>query len=211
MLKRNGQLCQRTVPDYQGRLTDAEFLAYNTGFTAVEEDFRNLLTIHESLNELERSMPHLLEVSEAPVSDFNEIVPDQDRVRWSVVAPLLKLRRTQMLLCKRIENTKTEFAVIERLDSNSELAQAIGLWQRQMTSNDPRALLQDFIEGERQTLQLYGQDIVATAKEAIEEKFPERDSSRVIGAISQRCTKTISNAEQVVPIRSPRRSEGVHV
>ena len=61
MLKRNGQPCQRTVPDYSGRLTDFEFLAYNTVFTSVEEDFKQLSAITDSLTDLERAFARVLE------------------------------------------------------------------------------------------------------------------------------------------------------
>lgn len=211
MLKRNGQPCQRTVPDYSGRLTDFEFLAYNTVFTSVEEDFKQLSAITDSLTDLERAFPRVLEASEGGVDSFNEVLPDQNGKQWSVVAPLLKLRRTELLFCKRVIEGESEFAVVERLDPNSPLAQAKGTWQLQMTSNDPRLLLQDFIEGERQTAQLYGQDIVAISREAIDEKFPDRDLSRVVKAIAERCTKQISTEEKVIPIQTRRRSEGVHV
>lgn len=211
MLKRNGQPCQRSVPDYSGRLTDFEFLAYNTVFTSVEEDFKQLSAITDSLTDLERSFPRVLEASEGAVSGFSEVVPDQMGKQWSAVAPLLKLRRTEMLFCKRVVEGENEFAVVERLDPNSPLAKAQGVWQLQMTSNDPRLLLQDFIEGERQTSQLYAQDIVAISREAIDEKFPDRDLSRVIKAIAERCSKKVSTEERVIPIQTRRRSEGVRV
>jgi hypothetical protein len=211
MLKRNGQPCQRSVPDYSGRLTDFEFLAYNTVFTSVEEDFKQLSAVTDSLTDLERSFPRVLEASEGAVGGFSEVVPDQTGKQWSVVAPLLKLRRTETLFCKRVVEGENEFAVVERLDPNSPLAKAQGVWQLQMTSNDPRLLLQDFIEGERQASQLYAQDIVGISREAIEEKFPDRDLSRVIKAIAQRCAKKVSTEERVIPIQTRRRSEGIRV
>jgi hypothetical protein len=211
MLKRNGQPCQRTVPDYSGRLTDFEFLAYNTVFTAVEEDFKQLSAITDSLTDLERSFPHLLEASEGAVESINGVVPDQTGKQWSIVAPLLKFSRTELLFCKRVVAGESEFAVVERLDPNSPLAQAKGIWQLHMTSNDPRLLLQDFMEGERQTAQLYGQDIVAISREAIDEKFPDRNLGRVVKAIAERCTKKISTEEKVIPIQTRKRAESVRV
>src|SRR4051812_33732850 len=118
MLKRNGQPCQRTVRDFTGRPTDFEFLAYNTVFTSVEEDFKQVSAITDSLTELERSFPHLLEASEGAVNSFNAVVPDQIGKQWSVVAPLLKLQRTELLFCKRVIEGENEFAVVERLDPN---------------------------------------------------------------------------------------------
>lgn len=211
MLKRNGQPCQRTVPDYSGRLTDFEFLAYNTVFSSVEEDFKQLSAITDSLTDLDRSFPRLLEASEGAADSFREVVPDQTGKQWSVVAPVLQFRRTELLFCKRFIEGENEFGIVERLDPNSPLAQAKGVWQLLMTSNDPRLLLQDFMEGERQTLQLYAQDIVAMSREAIEEKFPDRDLGRVVKAISQRCSKKISTEEQVIPIQARKRAESIRV
>lgn len=211
MLKRNGQVCQRSVPEYAGRLTDFEFLAYNTVFASVEEDFKQLSAVTDSLTDVERAFPRLLEASEGASNSFSEVVADQTGKQWSVIAPLLKLRRTELLFCKRFIEGEPEFSVIQRLDPDSALAKAHGVWQLQMTSNDPRLLLQDFMEGERQTLQLYSQDMVAIAREAIEQKYPDRDLSRVIKAIAQRFAKKISAEEQVVPIQVRRRAEGVRV
>lgn len=211
MLKRNGQPCQRSVPDCPGRLTDFEFLAYNTVFSSVEEDFKQLSAVTDSLTDLERSFPRLLEASEGAVGSFNEVVPDQTGRQWSVVAPVLKFRRTELLFCKRVVEGESEFAIIERLDPNSALAQAKGIWQLQMTSNDARLLLQDFIEGERQTAQLYAQDIVGIARDVVDEKYPDQDLGRVVKALAQRCSKKISTEERVIPVQTRKRIESVRV
>lgn len=211
MLKRNGQPCQRTVPGYSGRLTDFEFLAYNTVFNSVEDDYRQLSAVADSLTDLERSLPGLLDASEGPTEGFQEMVPDETGAEWGVVRPLLKFNRTGLLFCKRVVEGQDEFAIIERLDPNSALAQARGAWHLQMTSNDPRLLLQDFMEAERKTAQMYAHDIVGMSREAVEEKFPERDLGRVIKAISQRCSKKLSTEERVIPVPVRKASEGVRV
>ncbi|HVS50858.1 MAG TPA: hypothetical protein VHD62_00785 [Opitutaceae bacterium] len=211
MLKRNGQLCHRSVPDYGGRLTDFEFLAYSTAFTSVEEDYKQLSTITDSLTEVEGAFPRLLEASAGAPNSFSEVVADQTGKQWSVISPLLKLRRTELLFCKRFIEGDPEFSVIQRLDPESSLAKAQGVWQLQESSNDPRLLLQDFIESERQTAQLYAQDIRAVAREALEQKYPDRDLGRVIKAIAQRFAKKVSTEEQVTPIQVRQWSEGVRV
>lgn len=211
MLKRNGQPCHRSVPDYAGRLTDSEFLAYGTVFASVEEDFKQLSVITDSLTDVERAFPRLVEASEGAPNSFGEVVADQTGKQWAVIAPLLKLRRTELLFCKRFIEGKAEFSVIQRLDPESALAQAKGVWQLQMTSNDARLLLQEFIESERETSQLYAQDLVAVACETIEQQYPDRDLSRVINAIGQRFAKKVSTEEQVIPTPMRRRSVGVRV
>jgi hypothetical protein len=126
-------------------------------------------------------------------------------------APLLKFGRTALLFCKRVTERESEFAVIERLDPKSPLAQAKGVWQLQTASNDARLLLQEFMEGERRTAQIYAQDIVGMSREAVAENFPDRDLGRVIKAISQRCSKKISCGEKIVPVPARKRSETVRV
>lgn len=211
MLKRNGQPCQRGVPDFGGRLTDFEFLAYSTAFASVEEDFRQLSAITDSLTDVERAFPRLLEASEGAANSFSEVIADQTGKQWSVIAPLVKLRRTELLFCKRFIEGEPEVSVIQKFDPESPIAKAQGAWQLQMAGNDPRLLLQDFVEGERQTMQLYAQDMVASAREAIEQKYPDHNLSRVVKAIAQRFANKISTEEQIVPVQIRRRAEGVRV
>jgi len=61
MLKKHGQICQHSVPEYSGRLTDGEFAAYNAVFASVEGDFKELVRIADGLGQLEKSMPSFLE------------------------------------------------------------------------------------------------------------------------------------------------------
>lgn len=211
MLKRNGQLCHRSVPDYAGRLTDAEFLAYNAVFNAVEDDFKQLSTVTDSLTDVERAFPRLLEASAGAPNSFSEVLADQDGKQWAVISPLLKLRRTELLFCKRFSEGKPEFAVIQHLDPESPLAKAYGVWQWQMMSYDPRLLLQGFVESEWRISLLYAQDAKAVAREVAERKYPGRDLSRVIKAIGERFAKKVSTEEQVVPVQVRRRAEGVRV
>jgi hypothetical protein len=211
MLKRNGQPCQRSVPDYPGRLTDFEFLAYGAVFESVADDFKRLSGLSSTLTELEHVLPRLVDACAGPEKEDPEIIPARDGPYWQAVAFLMKLDRTSLLLCRRETNDQREFSVIEQLDPNSALAKAKGTWQVQMTSNDARLLLQDFIDGERQALQLYAGDIVAVAREVIDRKYPGQKLGRVTKAISQRCQNAIST-EQVVPIRHSRKeSAGIRV
>ena len=211
MLKRNGQPCERRVPDFPGRLTDFEFLAYGTVFDSIAQDYNQVSSINSTLNEIEHSFGRLVDGCLGPERSDPEIVPARDGPYWQVVGALLTLDRTSFLLCRRENNGDPEFSIIEQLDPNSPLAKAKGTWQVQMTSNDPRLLLQDFVEGERQTLQLYANDLVAIARETVEQKYPGQNLSRVIKAISQRCLKAVSG-EEVIPIRHvTKQSEGVRV
>ncbi|MGA3007875.1 MAG: hypothetical protein ABSE59_08290, partial [Opitutaceae bacterium] len=162
--------------------------------------------------DVERAFPRLIEASEGASNSFNEVIADETGTQWSVVKPLLKLRRTELLFCKRFTEGEPEFAVIQKLNPDSMFAKAKGVCQLQMTGNDARLLLEDFVDGERQTLQLYAQDMVAAAREVIEQKCPDQNLSRVVKAIAQRFAKKISTEEQVAPVQAVRRrTEGVRV
>ncbi len=211
MLKRKGQLCQHGVPDYSGRLTDAEFLAYNTVFAPLEHEVQQVSAIRDSINQLEASLSRLLDAG------VNERVTPLDTVRgndgaeWQVIEPLLKPPRSEVLWCKQAMGSEVEFAIIERLSPNSPLAKAQGPCEVQMTSHDPKRLIQDFIRGQREMLQLWVYDIVANVRESLEERFSGQNLSRVVKAIAQRCTKEASPKETIIPSQQRRRIEGLHV
>jgi len=57
----------------------------------------------------------------------------------------------------------------------------------QMTGNNAFVLLQNFVESERGVLQLFRKDIEAAVEENLSKRFPGRNHSRVVRAISARC------------------------
>lgn len=211
MLKRNGQLCQHSVPDYSARLTDSEFLAYNAVFNSVEDDFKEFSSVTDSVSELENSLPRMLDSFSLPADSVPQLVEGHDGAQWQVVASLLRVRGSQMLACKRSVEQKVEFAIVEHFDPNSPLAKAQGAYDVQITSNDPRTLLGDFIERQRSTLELYAGDIAALAQEKAAEKYPGQDLSRVVKAISQRCTKKISATQAIAPRQANKQVEEMRV
>ena len=211
MLKRNGQMCEHAVPDYSGRLTDAEFAAYNSVFTAVESDFKEFSSITDSLGQIKEKMPRLLEGTPAPGDSGQRMVEGPDGTKWAVVAPLLQMRAGEIVWCQRNVAGKSEFAVVERFNPDSALARAQGPCEVQMTGNNACALLQDFVQGQREALQMYASDIVAAAQEKADEKYPGQDLSRVMDALSQRCTKQISVEQMEAPAQSRKQTEGIRV
>jgi len=208
MLKRNGQPCQHSVPDYSGRLTDREFEAYKSLFGSVEGDFKELSNIGQGLAELEKSLPRLLETISSATS---RTVEGQDGSEWKIIAPLPNTQHGEMLWCKRQLGEKEEFAIVERFDPNSPLAKAQGEFDVQMTDNDPLRLLRDFITARRDASQLFANDIIATVQEQAAEKYPGQDLNRVLEAISHRCTKSVAPEQTVTPAQTRKQSEGMHV
>jgi hypothetical protein len=208
MLKKHGQICQHSVPEYSGRLTDGEFAAYNSMFASVEDDFKELVGIAEGLGQLEKSMPSFLEKLS---SSSCRILTGQDGSEWQILARLPVTPSGEMLWCKRQFGEMEEFAVVERFDPSSPLAMAQGEFDVQMTDSDPLRLLRDFINARRDAAQLFANDIIATAKEQVAENHPGEDLNRVLDAIAQRCTKSISAEERISSSPARRQGEGMHV
>lgn len=208
MLKKHGQICQHTVPEYSGRLTDGEFAAYNAVFASVEGDFKELVRIADGLGQLEKSMPSFLEKLSSPSV---QSLTGQDGSEWKILAPLPVTPSGEMLWCKRQFGEMEEFAVVERFDPNSPLAIAQGEFDVQMTDSDPLRLLRDFINARRDAAQLFANDVIATAREQAAENHPGEDLNRVLDAISQRCTKSISAEERISLSQARRQGEGMHV
>jgi hypothetical protein len=208
MLKKHGQICQHSVPEYSGRLTDAEFAAYNSIFASVEGDFKELVEIANGLGQLEKSLPQFLEKLS---SRSHQSLTGQDGSDWNIIAPLPVTPNGEMLWCKRQLGEMEEFAVIERFDPSSPLAMAQGEFDVQMTDADPLRLLRDFINARRDAAQLFANDIIATAREQASENHPGEDLSRVIDALTQRCTKSISPEQNVASTQVRRQGAGIHV
>lgn len=211
MFKRNGQLCEHTVPDYSGRLTDAEFLAYNSVFGAVENHFNDLSTITNALGELEKSFPRLLNAASTPRDKGGESIEGPNGSQWEVLAPLVKMQGSEMLWCKGRGEGGDEFAVVQRLDPDSPLAKAQGACDVQMTGNDAQTLLRDFIQAQREALGLFAIDIVADAQEKTAEKYPGQNMDRVVKAVEARCAKKISSEQTTAPVQARSQREGMHV
>ncbi len=210
MFKRNGQLCEHTVPDYSGRLTDAEFLAYNSVFTGVESDFKELSTVASALADVEKSFTQFVDATSSPREAAPQIVEAQGG-EWEVLKPLLNVRGSEMLWCKQRGEGADEFAIIERLDPDSPLARAQGACSVQMTGKDAQALLRDFLYEQREALGLYANDIVAEATERTAEKYPGQNMDRVVKAVEARCAKKISSDQTTAPTQARSQREGMRV
>jgi hypothetical protein len=208
MLKKHGQICQHSVPEYSGRLTDAEFTAYNALFASIEGDFKELVRIADGVCQLEKSLPSFLEKLSSPSV---QSLTAQDGSEWKILAPLPVTPSGEMLWCKRQFGEVEEFAVVERFDPNSPLAIAQGEFDVQMTDSDPLRLLRDFINARREAAHLFANDVIATAREQAAENHTGDDLNRVLDALSQRCTKSISGEERISSSQARRQGEGMHV
>ena len=194
MIKRNGQPGRHSVPNYSGRLTDAENEAYQTAVAAVQPQLADLSTIGQALRGMENSTAGTGETSGDPAE-----INVGSSERWQVRRCLVQLNQSEVFLCQK----GTEFAVIERFSENSRYAAVNGPAEITLTGNNERQLLQDFVENERQTLQLLATDLTARVRETLAAEHPEQNCRRVVEAITRRCDHEIipnqSQAESITP------------
>jgi hypothetical protein len=194
MIKRNGQPGQHSVPNYSGRLTDAENEAYQTAVAAVQPQLADLSTIGQALRGMENPTPGMGETPGDPAE-----INVGSSERWQVRRCLVQLNQSEVFLCQK----GTEFAVIERFSENSRYAAVNGPAEITLTGNNERQLLQDFVENERQTLQLLATDLTARVRETLAAQHPEQNCRRVVEAITRRCDHEItpnqSQAESITP------------
>ena len=210
MLKRNGEICQTEVPDYPGRLTSTELRAYKTAVASVENQLQGLAEMARALSDVEKQIPRWKGESEnATAQVLAGVGEGNSGDQWHVVKTLIKTSRSELLFCSRALEEGREFAVFEKFDPSSAYAQAQANPELLLTSNNASLLLQDYVESERNMLQLVKQDIQSAVEEVLAERFPAEDNSRVVKAISARCSKCISPAGQ--DVRPPKASQNVRV
>ena len=202
MLKRNGELCKHAVPGFVGKLTPAEFDAYNAAFDVIKDEFNSLEQIKNNVKELTAN-PGRFTTPDAQISirhmaDISE--GDRNAVLWDVRSRLLKLNHSQIFLCERSAgaNGRKEFAVIEQFKNGSPYAKANGNMQVLLTGNDPATVVQDYAANADHTLHFMASNMVASAQKVVWERVASQNPSRVIQAISDRCAQAVGNAQDEI-------------
>lgn len=189
MLKRNGENCEHPVPNYPGLLTASEFKAYNIAIPLVAAE---VSLFNERANTLVEIEKKTLQISEQVIAQ----PAPQLFGAWHTRHILFKSSRSEMLLCSRGVDGKEQFGIIEKFAPGSSFARVHGDSDLQMTSKSVLLLLQNFVENERNVLQLFRKDIEATVEENLSEKFPRQNHSRVVKAISARCENQMPAASE---------------
>jgi len=205
MLKRNGENCEHPVPNYPGLLTASEFKAYHVAIPLVAEEVRLFNERATTLSKIEYQSGLIADqvVKQSVESLPSLTVKETQGSVWRIHQTLLKSPRSEMLLCSRDLDGKTQFGVVEKFDPNSPYARIHGDTDLQMTGNNAFVLLQNYVENERSVLQLFRKDIEATVEEKLSEKFPSQNHSRVVRAISARCGDQVTvESEKQKPAKS---------
>jgi hypothetical protein len=202
MLKRNGELCKYTVPDFIGRLTPAEFDTYNEAFGAIQDEFSSLEQIKDSLKEITEN-PDIFQIPDSHFAGQSVVVKNvsNGESRLNVCACLLKLNRSDVLLCEREMSEGKQFAVVERYKDDLEYAQANGNTRVLLVANDPLQAVEEYVGQAEHMLRFMASNMVARAQTIVWERFANQSPSRVIRAISERCSKAVGEAQNEIQER----------
>jgi hypothetical protein len=202
MLKRNGELCKYNVPDFIGRLTPAEFDAYNEAFGVILEEFDALERIKNDIKELTKNPQRFIKPDKqisAQIHDTSEGMGNA--VFWDVRSQLLKLNHSQIFLCERLAGGLKEFAAVELFQNDSPYARANGNVAVLAIGDDPAKVIEDYTANAEHTLRFMASNMVATAQKVVWERVANQNPSRVIRAISERCAKAVGDAQNEIQMQ----------
>lgn len=202
MLKRDGELCKYMVPGFVGRLTRAEFDAYNEAFDVIKDEFAALERIKNDLKELTAN-PGIFTIPDTQNSKLlvNTKESQGNAVFWDVRSRLLLLKHSEVFLCERPTNEGKEFAVIEYYEPESAYARANGNAAVLLTGNDPALVVQDYAANAQHTLRFMASNMVGMAQTVVWERFASQNPGRVIRAISDRCAQAAGEAQNEIQMQ----------
>lgn len=187
MLKRNGEFLRHEVPGYDRRFTDSEIASYKAAFATIEKDYQQVEGVKQQLDKLAKVR------WDRPVPEAFETVAAQDGSQWKAHASLLKLPKSDVLLCRKSEGG--DWAIVQRLKEDGRYADAHGKASVLLAGSDPRELVNEYIGQAEHTLRFMARNLTARAQEVVWEKYPDNNPSQVMRAISQRCALAVDNPE----------------
>lgn len=206
MLKRNGEVLQNQVPGYDGRFTDTELASYNAAFATIERDYKQIENVKSQLERLDKVQ---WEKSDAKPLDS---ISTPDGSQWNAHASLLKLPKSDVLLCRKSEG---EWGIVQKLNTNGRYAEAHGNGKVLLTGNNPGELVNEYKGQAEHTLRFMARNLTAKAQEVAWEKYPDNNPGRVVRAISQRCALAVDNPESLeqrqTVDRHVRQSRGISI
>ena len=190
MIKRKDQQRDGVAPPSLKRMSDTEHAAYFEAFGAIKTDYQALCLISDKLREVETTARNLGSLDTQALDSQIELSEYAGgRSPWEVCAPLMRLNQNEVLLCKRVCEHGLEYAVIDHSPAASAYAKALGPLDILRTGDNPRQVLCDYLRSERETLQLMTNDITASVRLLIAERFPKQDLRRVVNEITRMCKK----------------------
>ncbi|HEX3628085.1 MAG TPA: hypothetical protein VH280_21955 [Verrucomicrobiae bacterium] len=213
MLKRDGQLCKYTVPDFVGKLTSSEFDSYNEAFGVIKDEFNALVQVKDNLKELTTN-PSVFAIPDDRYTNQSVQTQHSERgdlnLKWDIRSCLLKLTHSEILLCERMTAEGKQYGVVERYDKESPFAHVNGNARVLLVGDDPLEVVQDCAVNAEHTLRFMASNMVARAQTIVWQRYANQNPARVIRAISDRCARAVGEAhneiqEQILEQRMARR------
>jgi cation transport regulator ChaB len=170
MLKRKGQLVEHSV-------------AGTPAFAVIQPEL-------DQLTDLKYQIDRCRSLTDSLTTTASLVV---EGVEWQIQRRLLKLPATEVFLCH--DPRPPTFAIVQRFRADSVYARANSQAEILATGATPRQLVRDYADDARHTLRFMASNLVAQAQRVAWEQFPERNPSRVMRAISERCHQVAGNHE----------------
>jgi hypothetical protein len=160
--------------------TDLEDKSHAEAVRHFAEHLKQFPASREAVERLERDATKItLAASMAVIKPTpkQNVIQADDGAQWHKSVDIME----NIHLCHRPISYGAEYAVVEHFPvrgSNEILSRG---W-------NAGEVLKSFIQGQRQALQLWTEDMSAQVKEFLAEKFPGQDLSRVADAFVHKCT-----------------------
>lgn len=201
MLKRDGESCKYAVPDFEEKLTRSEFDSYNEAFETIKDELTAIKQIKSGLSELSVN-PGVFTIPDSQFANQTLETKDTERedlnLKWSIRSRLLQLTCSDVFLCERVIPAGRQFAVIEKYGDESPYAKAHGKTNVLLVTNDAHQAVQDYADRADHTLHFMVSNIVATAQKIVWQRVASQNPSRIIQAISERCSKAIGDTQDEI-------------
>ncbi|HUA37424.1 MAG TPA: hypothetical protein VMA35_03370 [Candidatus Sulfopaludibacter sp.] len=177
--------------------------AYTAAFQTIEGDLSAMQPVREAVSRLEHVQ------WERPVPKAFAIIATPEG-EWNAHALLLKLFRTEILLCRKAGGD--EWAVIQQLQA-SPYTQVHGRIEILLKGNGPREVATEYMAQMRHTLQFMARNAEVKAQKVVWEQFPDDHPGKVVRAISERCDSVAEGTEVIkqTQTQSVRRSRSIGV
>ena len=176
--------------NYHERPTPLQEQAYTEARQQFAEHFIQFKANCDAIHDIEANLPAIAnDAFRAALPSSGHIIQTDDGTQWQHGVDLTKITS----VCHRRTTADLEFAVVEYLPLKS------GALKEVLNSgHDASEVLQTFVRGQRQVLNLWKNDVTAQIREHLEEKYPHQDMSIVVKSFDIKLARDISRRETFV-------------
>jgi hypothetical protein len=189
MLRRNGENCEHTVPNYPGLLTDSEHKAYVEVTEYVKAEIEHCNYREKMIGEIEKQIPRLKQLADKAVPENVRTFTFRDDKTWNIIDTFYKEADLwELYFCSLKTPTERMFGIIERLYPKS--GRVTELFGKTLDSyylargKNPSLVLNEFLDNQR--------FIFETTQKKLEVMIAEDLFKRHSAAICRRVCKAVA-------------------